>query len=200
MLYFAIKDLLLKHLRLSIISCLVIFTLILGSAPCFCHAADVNNLEYKLKAAFIYNFIKFTKWPKTTQKQADNNRLVLCVAGKNPFGTALDPLAGKKIAGRQIVLAQASGADNFQNLHDCHVVFIAAEPTSTQFIRALKGRHVLTISDEIGFAEHGGCIELREQNGKIRFIINRTALKQQGLELSYQVYGLALEVIGGQHE
>ena len=54
---------------------------------------------------------------------------------------------------------------------------------------------MLTISDAPGFARHGGCVELVKQQDKIRFIVNKQALSRQGLELSYKVYAMALEVI-----
>ena len=77
----------------------------------------------------------------------------------------------------------------------CQVLFLATTPDTVKFIEAVKQQGILTISDEVDFAQQGGCIELRKQKGKIRFIINRSAIKQQGLVLSYQVYDLALEVI-----
>lgn len=189
-----------KRLSITVLSFALMFAFMLSHTLGKCHAADSNNLEYKLKAAFIYNFIKFTKWPKTTKCNSKDNPLVLCVAGTNPFGNALDPLAHKKVADRQIVLVHAPIVDDLQHLCNCHVVFVAATPSSALFIQALEQQQVLTISDEAGFCKHGGCIELREQNGKIRFIINRLALKQQGLELGYQVYDLALEVIDEQDD
>lgn len=189
-----------KRLRLTLISFALLLISMLSLPISVCSADTTISLEYKLKAAFIYNFIKFTKWPEPAETTSDNNPLIVCVAGENPFGDALEPLSHKKVAGRQIVLADAPRAVDLKNVEDCHVVFVAESAASTQFIQALSQQQTLTISDEVGFARRGGCIELREHNGKIRFIINRTTLEQQGLELSYQVYALALEVIDAQQD
>ncbi len=166
--------------------------------------SSVNSQEYPLKAAFIYNFIKFTNWPLADTDKTNAKPLFLMVAGPNNFGDTLQPLTQKKIAGRQIILL-----DNFATIkwHENepatepfpHVIFVSL-PKPEQFIpiiSAVKTKSVLTISDAVDFAKHGGCIELRLQNGKIRFIINKTAIEQHGIKLSYKVYDLALEIVGG---
>jgi hypothetical protein len=189
------ERLVLQRSSFIIIAFTLLFAFTLSTPARICHATTSSNLEYKLKAAFIYNFIKFTKWPKTTHQESNNNPLIVCIAGKNPFGTALEPLAQKKVSGRQIIISRATISDDMQKPCTCQVLFLATAPATDNFIEAVKHLGILTISDEVGFAQQGGCIELRKQKGKIRFIINRSAIKQQGLILGYQVYDLALEVI-----
>ena len=46
--------------------------------------------EYRLKAAFLYNFAVFTEWPSDVGKT-----LNLCVFGDDPFGPEIDGLEGK---------------------------------------------------------------------------------------------------------
>jgi hypothetical protein len=38
--------------------------------------------EYAVKAAYLYNFAKFTEWPNTEQLGS----LTVCLYGKDPFG------------------------------------------------------------------------------------------------------------------
>jgi len=44
--------------------------------------------EYQVKAAFLFQFSRFVQWPPDSFSSADA-RLVICVLGVNPFGSAL---------------------------------------------------------------------------------------------------------------
>lgn len=154
-----------------------------------------KSREYPLKAAFVYNFIKFTRWPNEGLL-SENRPLLLGIAGPNCFGDALLPLEKKSVAGHPIILMSCSDFD-CPDAVNWQVVFITFHKKG-QFSHVLDnvaGRPVLTISDAPGFARLGGCIELVKQQDKIRFIINRAAIEKQGLKLSYKVYSMALDVI-----
>jgi hypothetical protein len=51
-------------------------------------------LEYRVKAAFLYNFALFTEWPEGTFSD-DDSAIVFVVLGEDPFGSILD----KTVAG-----------------------------------------------------------------------------------------------------
>ncbi|MCP4710101.1 MAG: YfiR family protein, partial [Planctomycetes bacterium] len=57
--------------------------------------------EYELKAVCIYNFLKYTEWPKDTGPLGP---IVIGVVGKDPFGKAWKQIEGKKINNRPIVV------------------------------------------------------------------------------------------------
>lgn len=157
--------------------------------------------EYQLKTAFIYNFIKFTNWPQNRATASDQSTtqtpLLLTTVGHNNLNNSLKALKGKTASGRKIVYYHSNDI-SWDDINSCQVLFVAFDnldqciPT----IMAVTGKPILTISDTPGFAEHGGCIEFCVHEGKLRFIINRTAIEKQGLELSYKVYVLALKVLG----
>src|ERR1700744_2932293 len=74
--------------------------------------------EYRVKAAFLYNFVKFIDWPPSAFSDA-KQPLEICVYGHDPFGTALeDALLGKAIGDRRVGLGRAT---QFQDLAGCHV-------------------------------------------------------------------------------
>ena len=52
-------------------------------------AAPQVSEEYQIKAAFLYNFIKFVEWPKD-RFSGDKDPIVIGVVGKDPFGEVLD--------------------------------------------------------------------------------------------------------------
>lgn len=185
-----------KKIGFTFITLFVLLSGLLCAVPAQTIAAErFESREYPLKAAFVYNFLKFTRWADEGLF-SEHRPLLLGVAGPNYFGDSLLPLEKKSVAGRPIVLTYCSDS-NWPTAVNCQVIFITFQKKE-QFRHVLDnvaGRPVLTISDAPGFARQGGCIELVKQQDKISFIINREAIDKQGLALSYKVYSMALEVI-----
>src|SRR5204863_8590795 len=91
---------------------LVSFAIIAGALPA---AAQDVPLEYRVKAAYLYNFLKFVDWPADTAAP-----LTICVAARNPFGGVLaDTVRGERVAGRPVVAKVVPEPDA-----GCHVLFI----------------------------------------------------------------------------
>src|SRR3954451_21787561 len=60
--------------------------------------------EYHLKAAFLYNFVKFVDWPPEAFK-TPGEPITICVLGHDPFGQSLnDAVAGKVVGGRSVAI------------------------------------------------------------------------------------------------
>ena len=84
---------------------IIIFVLIL-IVTCAAVKAQSNSskvLEYKLKAAFLYNFIKFVDWPEKKETN-DNNTIIIGIIGKSNFGDAFVPVQEKKVKGQKTVI------------------------------------------------------------------------------------------------
>lgn len=145
--------------------------------------------EYRVKAAFIYNFIAFTEWPK----QPDETTLNLCVHGQTPLNTEIKQLQGKKVNNRQI---NTHKKVELEHLNNCHIVFIASSSINRlpTILEQLKGTPVLTIADSPGVARKGVVINMDVANKKIVFEANLRAAQQAGLTISSKLLRLATEV------
>ncbi|QQS55390.1 MAG: YfiR family protein [Candidatus Competibacteraceae bacterium] len=145
--------------------------------------------EYAVKAAYLYNFAKFVEWPPEVFSATDSP-LVICIAGDNPFGTALEALRDKVVEGRPVEVRHIPTATG---LDRCNVVFIGrAEQRRLKTVLAELARlPILTVSDIGGFAQAGGMIGLFETEQRIRFNINIMAARQANLKLSSQLLKLA---------
>ncbi|MCP5450994.1 MAG: YfiR family protein [Gammaproteobacteria bacterium] len=145
--------------------------------------------EYAVKAAYLYNFAKFVEWPPEVFPATDSP-LVICVAGENPFGTALEALHDKVVEGRPVEVRHMPTATG---LDRCNVVFIgqAEQGRFKSVLAELARLPILTVSDIGGFAQAGGMIALFESDQHIRFNINITVARQANLKLSSQLLKLA---------
>jgi hypothetical protein len=93
---------------------LVFLILFLLAIPVAAEPRAEENKEYQIKAAFLYNFIKFTEWPK--DRVADSNEpMCIGIIGKDQFGNAFEPLKNKKVKGRNIVVKRYKGFKEIEN-------------------------------------------------------------------------------------
>ncbi len=152
--------------------------------------ARANDLpEYRLKAAFIYNFMLFTEWPAAT-----GNTLNLCVHGKDPFGAEIDGLQGKPVAVRSIAVLRKSAGESLKN---CQVVFMASSMMGSlpSVLESLKGQPTLTVADSPGAMQKGVALNMSVVQGKVAFEANLLAARDAGLNLSSKLLRLATEVL-----
>ena len=148
--------------------------------------SDVSA-DVAVKAAFLYNFAKFTEWPALPP----GGPLVLCVVGGDAVAAALvETVKGQNISGRALEVWRPQESSSWRS---CHLLFIAdAEMRkSTSGLAGIKGLPVLTVSDGKDFSQAGGIIELFVESGRMRFAINMDAAEGSGLRLSSRLLGLA---------
>lgn len=157
--------------------------------------AEGRETEYRVKAAFLYNFSKFVEWPRGAFAD-DGSPLVLGIVGEDPFGSIIDEFAGKPAAGRTIVVRRFPSADR---IGPCHLLYVSAsvrDGLPAVFRRAREVR-ALTVGDADGFARAGGMIGLVPVGDRIGFEVNLDPAAQAGLRISSKLLGLARAVHGG---
>ncbi len=149
--------------------------------------------EYTVKAAFVYNFIKFVKWPQEQEFYQDKS-LLMCVVGQGPMTDALKSISGRTVHGRLLIVKYCPQAEC---LKKCDVVFVTrhGEDRTDEILEAAKRSHILTISDMDGFTKKGGIIGMSLENNRIRFDINLKAAREASLKISSRLLKLARKVI-----
>lgn len=175
-------------------------------------ADSALSREYQVKAAFIYNFIKFVDWPKG--KIADSNDITIGIIGKSPFGNAFEAVKSKKIKNKKLVIKyfpqleqyKAKHKDKYKDeykdkyqdaLKKCHILFICSSEKKhlKEIINFIKGSSVLTIGEMDGFLAAGGVIKFTMEEKKVRFEINITAAKRAKLKIRSKLLRLAKRVV-----
>jgi hypothetical protein len=156
------------------------------------YAEHPTQNEKKLQVVYIYNFLKFIRWPEDTFLSSHNS-FEVCIVGKDPFGQLLDSWKTKKIDNKTLHINYFVSLDN---VNKCHVAFIGH--TKTNFFLSnsnnLKIKGLLTISANEDFALKGGIINFVMYKNKLRFNINRTIAIQNGLEINSKLLELAKSI------
>jgi hypothetical protein len=156
---------------------------------CFARDAAAQGVSVpELKAAFLFNFAKFTGWP--AEVVSLNSPLVLCVTGDGAVADALEKMVhGHQIDGHSVVIARGK----VEGLPTCHVLYAAGldGKQTLRLLDSMKGLAVLTVSDREQFTQSGGVASLFVDNGKMRFAINQDAAERAHLTLSSRLLSLA---------
>lgn len=149
--------------------------------------------EYDVKAAFVYNFLKFVEWP--ARSAADAKKITVCTLGDLPTAAAFDDLDNQELMGSKLTVRHLA---RLTNVRECQVLFIASseERRLSTIMAAVQGSGILTIGDAEGFAQRGVIINFIIQNKKVRFEINAETARQAGLKISSKLMKLASTVYG----
>jgi len=154
-----------------------------------------NVTEPSLKAAFIYNFARFTEWPPGALPETATFRA--CVMGDRDIPEALERIVkGRQLAGRAISVSPVA-ADG--TLRSCQVLYMSGLSASqlTTAVTAVRGAPILTISDAENFAQQGGIAQMFVEDGKMRFNLNLAVSRMSHLQLSSRLLALAAHVHDG---
>ena len=157
--------------------------------PLTAWAGPVTGREYDVKIGFIYNFAKFVTWPREANEK-DPGTLVLCYVADDPSITVFQKLDGKIVRDRKIkVVAFQDGTC----IEQSHIIFFATQDKARiqEILEQARGRGILTIGEVDGFTSWGGVINFFEELNRLRFKVNLTATRREGLKMSSQLLGSA---------
>lgn len=159
---------------------------------CGTGALAAGNSEYQVKAAFLYNFMKFIEWPSDGLNSATT--FTLGVLGKDPFGDAIEEVRGKSAKGRRIAVQHLHGPEEAR---ECDLLFVCASEKGRlpHILKTVQNWRVLTVADQEGFCQAGGMINLVSVKNRVGFEINVGAATRARLRVSSQLLKLAKQVL-----
>ena len=152
-------------------------------------AQSGDSREYQIKAAFLFNFVQFVKWPGASFASADAP-FVIGILGDDPFGSALEEtIRGETIDNHRLRVVRAQ---QIEDLRDCQMIFVcrSKEGQVGEILSRLDSRPILTVSEVESFARNGGAIDFYLSGGKVRFEINPQSARRCGLKISSQLLTL----------
>jgi hypothetical protein len=147
--------------------------------------------EHELKAAYIYNFAKFTTWPATSFS-SPTAPLVVGIIGNEPVATALASQVKSRTVNGHSVEVRALAAN--QSIADLHILYAADDASLASLQQALATPGLLTIGETARFAARGGIIRFVIDRNHLQFEINSASAKRLDLSLSSQLLMLARTV------
>lgn len=150
--------------------------------------------EYDVKAAYLFNFGKFTRFPADT---APRSSFDICVLGHDDFkGKLTNMVANEQVNGlpeRVVHVSTAAAA------RSCAIVYISGSESARVevLLHELNDAPVLTVSDMPRFMDRGGMIEFENADNHVRFSVALDAVTHAKISLSSELLKVALQVKRG---
>jgi len=168
-----------------------IFLSVLGATLLLLHPqyAFATEKEYRLKAAFLYQFSKLTKWPENIEPT-----FTIGIVGDAPFGNAFDKYSDRKVHNKTLIIKTQVSLN--EALSCCQLLYItplAKQPVET-LLAQLQGKPVLTVGERSGFIQLGGMINFVQKGTKQKFEASRYSAERAGLQFSSRLLQIAIPV------
>jgi hypothetical protein len=149
--------------------------------------------EYQVKAAYLFNFIKFVEWPDASPADTQA-KWTIGVVGNSPVGDELSKLVeGKNILGKELQVKTFQATDN---LRACNVLFISESEKKhlPTILAGLRGSSVMTVADMEHFIDAGGMVQFVVEDARVRISIDVGATGRARLKVSSKLLALARTV------
>ncbi len=165
--------------------------LLVATVACLVAGARAQTPEEdSVKAIFLTRFPSFVSWPQ--EQQADMAlSATLCFVGS------------PSLAGKVRAIVQANGPQRLRVVElqkidpsvSCQVLFagIGAEQTVAEALSAVRGRSILTVTDERN-GESRGIIHFTVIDRRVRFYIDLEEAQENRLQLNARLLGVAASV------
>lgn len=142
-----------------------------------------TTTEYRIKAAFLFNFAQFVRWPEASFASQDAP-FVICVLGEDPFGSFLDEMVqDERVEGRPVVVARFSSVEETTG---CQILYVssAADTRWRTIAEQLAGHSVLTVADGDASTHRESIIRFTTEAGKIRLAVAIDEARAANLSIS----------------
>jgi len=152
-----------------------------------------QSLEHRVKAGFLYNFVRYVEWPTGTFGSS-TNAFVIGILGEDPFGAVLDAtVAGKTVDSRPIRVERIRRVAQAET---CRILFVSDSEKEqlADILARLRDRSILTVSDADGFLAHGGQIQFVIEHNRVMFDVNLEAVRRAGLTVDANLLRVARRV------
>jgi hypothetical protein len=157
--------------------------------------AGQSPTEYQVKAAFLFNFLKFVEWPEDIAPNL-HEKWVIGFIGDSPIGGELAQLIeGKSVLGRELQVKRFQASDN---LRACNILFISESEKKhlLPILAELCGSTVLTVADMDKFVGSGGMVQFVVEDARVRLDIDVAATSHARLKISSKLLSLARVTAG----
>jgi len=146
------------------------------------------ELEYKIKAAYLYNFTKFIQWPPK-----NSSVFTICIVGDDLFAGLIDELETRQAFGKPIQIQRNMAS---RSVDGCDMAYVGRKEALPK-----SGLHgVLTVGSDAGFVEAGGMIGFVVEDHKIKLHINLSAIRHSGLDISAKLLEVATVIRENGHD
>jgi hypothetical protein len=158
--------------------------------------SDLQDAEYKVKAAFLYKFASYVEWPADVFERPDSP-FVIGATGADALTDELAQIVvGRSIGGRPVAVRKLRRGDPVSGLH---ILFVGRSNRGlpSDVLASAKGRPVLTVTESEDAFALGSVINFVIVDDKVRFDVALREAEQANLKVSARLLSVARKVVTG---
>ena len=168
--------------------------LLCGGRGAAAQTGEHSELEWQVKAAYLYKFGSYIEWPPASFASADST-LKIGILGADGLADALLKIsAGRTINGHPVSVRKLRREDAIGGLN---VLFIGKGVRLADILAATRGQPVLTVTDTEDALAAGSMINFVMVDGKLRFDAAPRAALLGNLVISARLLAVAHRVAAG---
>jgi hypothetical protein len=145
--------------------------------------AEPGVVELEVKAAYLYKFANFVEWPDDAFRDAAQPIVIGVLGVDDVVGELQRMVQGTSVKGRGFVLRRMQPGDDLSGLH---ILFVGDldRATVATVLAAVKGKHVLTVSDSRRVFAGGSMVNLLVVKQRVPFEVALPQVQRSRLRLS----------------
>lgn len=176
---------------------LVVFGMALSAQPkAASGGAAVSSAvasEERVKAAYLYKFLNYVDWPPAAFARTETPYFIGVLNAEDVAGDLDALVVGRTVNNRPVVVKRIGSTDPVIGIH---MLFIGKAERSRQatILRQLQSQPVLVVTEGDTPAGHGGMINFRLADDRVRFDVAIDSIEKAGLKLDSRMLAVALSV------
>lgn len=146
--------------------------------------------EVQVKAAILFNLARFSTW-ENEQEASSEDDFVFCTLTDNGMRDAVQALEGKTIHSRPLNVDHVSRPEEISE--HCQLVYVSEDVEDIDLkLKDWADRGVLAVGENKNFLDQGGSMVIFRKGDKMRFSVNRDALKSAQIRPGAKLLKLAV--------
>ena len=168
--------------------------LLCGARGAAAQTGEQSDLEWQVKAAYLYKFGSYVEWPPASFASADASLKIGILGADALFDALLKISAGRTINGHAVSVRKLGRGDAVAGLN---VLFIGKGARLADILAATRGQPVLTVTDADDALAAGSMINFVVVDGKLRFEVAPKAAVLSNIVISARLLAVAHKVAPG---
>jgi hypothetical protein len=161
-------------------------------------AESTTQLEYKVKAGYLFNFARFITWPTSAFPFTNSPFIIGVLDGGEASPIIRGLMEGKQIDGRPVEVRSVLAETISQDIHVL-LVTRAADKSPEELRKLSKSAPLLMVGETDEFAERGGTIGFVRENESVRLTLCLERATESGLKVSSKLASVA-RLVKPKHE
>jgi hypothetical protein len=175
---------------LRLLRCALLGLLTFAGGACFAQSGE-GALERQVKAAFLYKFVDYVRWPESAFPNGDSPIVIGVLSDATTVAEVQAVAAGRSVRGHPLVVRAVREGD----LGGLHVLFLGESVNARlqRIIRSVDGPVLIVTEAEDGLAQ-GSVINFVISERRVRFEVALLPAAARSLAIASGLLSVAINV------